>query len=198
MIEIGNCMISRDIVDKKFVCNLEKCKGRCCVQGDSGAPLDDDELKIIEKAYPKIKKYLRQISIDTIEKQGCYVIDYDNEFVTPLVDARECAYVIYEGEYAKCAFEKANNDGVIDFKKPLSCHLYPIRIQKLKYYDAVNYDIWDICNPARDYGNENNTPVYKFLEMPLIRKYGKKWYNELKLIVRELERRKFEGETEND
>jgi hypothetical protein len=198
MIEIGNCMISRDIVEKKFACNLYKCKGTCCVQGDSGAPLDDDELKIIEKAYPKIKHYLRQISVDTIEKLGSYVIDYDNEFVTPLVNERECAYVIFDGEIAKCAFEKANNEGIIDFKKPLSCHLYPIRIQKLKYYDAANYDIWDICNPAREFGNETNVPIYKFSEMALIRKYGKKWYTELKLITREMERRKSEGEPEND
>jgi len=193
MIEIGNCMISRDLVEKKFVCNLERCKGACCVQGDSGAPLEDEELKVIERAYPKIKHYLRQISIDTIEKEGTHVIDYDNDTVTPLVNNKECAYVIFEGEIAKCAFEKAHLDGVIEFRKPISCHLYPIRIQKLKYYDAVNYDIWDVCDPAREFGEETNTPVYKFLEKPIIRKFGKKWYNELKLIARELERQNLEN-----
>jgi hypothetical protein len=192
MIEIGNCMISRDVVDKKFVCKLERCKGACCIQGDSGAPLEDDELKVIERAYPKIKPYLRQISIDTIEKLGKYVVDYDNDNVTPLVNDKECAYVIFDGDIAKCAFEKANEDGIIEFKKPVSCHLYPIRIQKLKYYDAINYDYWDVCDPAREFGEETNTPVYKFLETSIIRKFGKKWYNELKLIARELERQKQE------
>jgi Fe-S-cluster containining protein len=196
MIEIDNCMISRDLVEKKFVCNLERCKGACCIQGDSGAPLADDELKILKKLYPKIKHYLRQISIDTIEQKGTHVIDYDHENVTPLVNDRECAYVIYEGDIAKCVFEKANNEGIIDFKKPISCHLYPIRIQKLKYYDAINYDIWDVCNPAREFGEETNTPVYKFLETSIIRKFGKKWYNELKLIAREMERLKSINENE--
>jgi hypothetical protein len=183
-------MLSRDIVEKKFVCNLAKCKGACCVLGDSGAPLADEELKIIDRAYLKIKHYLRQISIDAIEEHGKYIIDYDNEYVTPLVNQRECAYVIFDGDIAKCAFEKAHLDGIIEFRKPISCHLYPIRIQKLKYYDALNFDTWDICNPAIESGEVTNTPVYKFLEMPLIRKFGKKWYNELKLISRELERRK--------
>lgn len=192
MIEIGNCIISRDIIEKKFICNLEKCKGACCILGDSGAPLDDEELKTIDRAYPKIKHYLRQISVDTIEKHGTYVVDYDNEYVTPLVNQKECAYVIFDGETAKCVFEKAYNDGIIEFRKPISCHLYPIRIQKLKYYDAVNYDRWDICDPAREYGEDKNTPIFKFLQVPLIRKFGKKWYNELKLIARELERRKAE------
>jgi hypothetical protein len=192
MIEIGNCIISRDVIEKKFICNLEKCKGACCILGDSGAPLDDEELKTIDRAYPKIKHYLRQISVDTIEKHGTYVVDYDNEYVTPLVNQKECAYVIFDGETAKCVFEKAYNDGIIEFRKPISCHLYPIRIQKLKYYDAVNYDRWDICDPAREYGEDKNTPIFKFLQVPLIRKFGKKWYNELKLIARELERRKAE------
>ncbi len=192
MIEIGNCIISRDVIEKKFICNLEKCKGACCILGDSGAPLDDEELKTIDRAYPKIKHYLRQISVDTIEKHGTYVVDYDNEYVTPLVNQKECAYVIFDGETAKCVFEKAYNDGIIEFRKPISCHLYPIRIQKLKYYDAVNYDRWDICDPAREYGEDKNTPIFKFLQVPLIRKFGKKWYNELKWIARELERRKAE------
>jgi hypothetical protein len=193
MIEIGNSMLSRDIVDKKFVCNLQACKGMCCVNGDSGAPLHEDELKLVARAYPKIKHYLRPISIETIEKLGTHVIDSDNDLVTPLISDKECAYVIYDGEIAKCAFEKAFEEGIIDFKKPISCHLYPIRIIQLKYYEALNYDIWEVCNPARQLGEETNTPVYKFLRYPLIRKYGKKWYNELKLIAREIERQNAES-----
>ena len=181
-------MISRDVVEKKFVCNLAKCKGACCVQGDSGAPLEDDELKIIERVYPKIKSYLRPISIYTIEKYGTHVLDYENDNVTPLVYGKECAYVVFDGDIAKCAFEKAYNDGVIEFRKPVSCHLYPIRIKKLKYYDAVNYDTWEVCDPARELGEETDTPVYKFLETSIVRKFGKKWYNDLKLIAKELQR----------
>lgn len=194
MIEIGQCMISRDIVEKKFVCNLSRCKGACCVLGDSGAPLADEELRLIDKAYPKIKHFLRPESIEAIETIGKYMIDYDNEYVTPLVNKKECAYVIFEGDVAKCAFEKAFDQGLIEFRKPVSCHLYPIRIQKLKYYDAMNYDYWDVCDPARELGEETNTPVYKFLKVPLLRKFGKNWYNELKLIAREMERRRQEEE----
>ena len=193
MIEIGDTLISRDVVEKKFVCNIAVCKGQCCVDGDSGAPFTDEELKVVERIYDKIVPYLRKEGIEAIEKQGKYVVDYDNENVTPLIDERECAYVILEEGIAKCAFEKAFEEGVTQFKKPLSCHLYPVRITKLRKHEGVNYDSWHICEPARIFGKETNTPVYKFLKEPLIRKYGKAWYQELKIIAGELEKQEAKG-----
>lgn len=194
MIEIGNTLISRDVVEKKFVCNLAVCKGACCVDGDSGAPLTDEEIKVIDRIYDRVIPYMRKEGVVAIENQGRYVVDYDNEFVTPLVNEKECAYVIFEEGIAKCAFEKAYEQGVIQFKKPISCHLYPIRISKLRKHEGVNYDNWHICNPARKFGEETNTPVYKFLKEPLTKKYGKAWYEDLKIVAKELERRKIEEE----
>ncbi len=188
MIEIGKCLVSRDVIDKKFVCNLSKCKGICCVEGDSGAPLNDEEIDILDKIYNDVKPYLRLEGIEAIEKQGKYIIDWDNEFVTPLINEKECAYAIFEDDIAKCAIEKAFLEGKIDFKKPISCHLYPIRVKKLKEFDAINYDIWDVCNTAIDFGEKNNVPVYKFLKEPLTRGYGKKWYSELELVASELKK----------
>ncbi len=190
MIQIGDSLISRDVVEKKFVCNLDACKGACCVEGDSGAPFTDEELDIVEEIYEKVKPYMRKEGIGAVEKQGKFVVDIDNERVTPLVNKKECAYVYFEGDIAKCVFEKAFYDGIIKFKKPLSCHLYPIRIQNLSMYEAVNYDSWSICNPARKFGLENNVPVYQFLKEPIIRKYGEDWYKELEIIAEELEKRK--------
>jgi len=189
MIHIGDSLISRDIVEKKFVCNLQECKGACCVGGDSGAPFTDEELDIVEEIYEKVKPFMSREGIDAIEKQGKFVVDTDNERVTPLVNEKECAYVFFDGDIAKCSFEKAYNEGITSFKKPLSCHLYPIRVKNLTLYEAVNYDVWHICNPARTFGEKNNVPVYKFLKEPLIRKYGSEWYTELELIVEELGKR---------
>jgi hypothetical protein len=180
-------------VEKKFVCKLDECKGQCCVDGDSGAPLTDEELKIIDRVYDKILPYLRKESIQTIEKVGKHVIDFDNDYVTPLVNNKECAYAIFEEGIAKCAFEKAYEEGVIQFKKPVSCHLYPIRISKLRQHDGINYDTWHICEPARRLGDSTNTPIYRFLEEPLIRKYGKEWYNDLKVIAKVLEKEEKEA-----
>jgi hypothetical protein len=190
MIQIGDSLISRHVVEKKFVCNLKECKGACCVEGDSGAPFTDDELDIIEEIYEKVKPFMRKEGIETIEKQGKFVVDTDNERVTPLVNNRECAYVYFDGDIAKCAFEKAYLNGKTPFKKPISCHLYPIRVQNLSLYEAVNYDYWHICNPARSFGEKNNTPVYQFLKEPIERKYGKDWFLELDTIANEIEKRK--------
>ena len=190
MIQIGDSLISRDVVEKKFVCNLDECKGACCVEGDSGAPFTDEELDIVEEIFDKVKPYMRKEGIDAVEKQGKFVVDIDNERVTPLVNNKECAYVYFDNSIAKCTFEKAFMDGIIKFKKPLSCHLYPIRINNLSIYEAVNYDSWHICNPARKFGEKNNVPVYQFLKEPIIRKYGEDWYNELEIIAEELGKRK--------
>lgn len=181
MIAIDKTLISEDLLDKKFVCDLNACKGACCVAGDSGAPLDKDELKILKSVVDKVKPYMVKKGIKAIEKHGAYVIDGDGDYTTTLVSpGAECAFVFFdENKIAKCSIEQAYYEGKIDWKKPISCHLYPIRITKHKDYDAVNYDKWDVCKPACECGAKLDVPVYKFLKDPLIRKYGKEWFKEL-------------------
>ncbi|GGF20409.1 DUF3109 family protein [Echinicola rosea] len=180
MILVGNAVLSDDLKEHFFVCNLEKCKGACCVEGDAGAPLEDDETEILEELYPKIKKYLTKEGIEAIEKQGAWVIDQEGEKGTPTINNRECAYALRdENGTLKCGIEEAHIQGDIDYKKPLSCHLYPVRVTKYDEYDALNYDRWDICSPACGLGKELNVPIYKFVKDALIRKYGETWYEEL-------------------
>jgi hypothetical protein len=180
MIEVNNQLVSLDVKEKLFVCNLEKCKGACCVEGDLGAPLEDEELKILEDIYPKVKPYLMEEGIKAIEEQGTSIVDEDEEFSTPTINGAECAYVFYdEKKMLKCGIEQAYLDGKIDYKKPISCHLYPIRVTKYESFEAINYDKWDICSDACVLGAELNIPVYKFLKEPLIRKYGEKWFGDL-------------------
>ena len=186
MLAIENTLVSEELIEKQFVCDLNKCKGSCCVKGDVGAPLDEDELPILKKIYNKVKPYMSQKGIKAVEKQGFYIHDGGNEYSTPLIKGKECAYVYFENEVALCAIEKAYKDGKIDFKKPVSCHLYPVRITKHKDYDAVNYDRWDICNPACKLGESLKIPVYIFLKDSLTRKYGEDWYKQLTIVAEEL------------
>lgn len=185
MMKVGEVLISDDIRDKEFVCNLSKCKGACCVEGDFGAPLEESELQILEDIYPVVKPYLTDKAVKTIEKQGTHTIDDDGDLCTPVVEGRECVYSTYDKKgILKCAIEQAYNDGKINWKKPISCHLYPIRVTKKKNFEALNYHKWHICSPACALGKELQVPVYKFLKDPLIRKYGNEWYSEL---VKEIE-----------
>ncbi|WP_245792729.1 DUF3109 family protein [Tangfeifania diversioriginum] len=188
MIEIGRTIISRDVFEKKFVCDLLKCKGACCVEGDSGAPLTQEEAKIIERDYPKFKKYLPEKHQEVIEDQGFSMIDDDGDLVTPLVNKKQCAYTFYDEKgILKCGIEKAFFEGEITFRKPVSCHLFPIRITEYKRFDAVNYEELDICKPGVACGEALQVPLYKFLKEPLIRKYGENWYKELKIAAGYLE-----------
>jgi hypothetical protein len=180
MIKIGEVLVSDDIKEKEFVCNLEKCKGACCVEGDYGAPLEEDELEILKEIYPKVKPYLTKEGIKAIEEQGTHVLDEDGDLSTPTIGGKECAYALYDAKgILKCGIEQAYYDGKIGWKKPISCHLYPIRITKKKNFEAVNYHKWDICSPACTFGKELGVPIYKFLKEPLIRKYGQDWYEGL-------------------
>ncbi len=191
MLQIGEILVSDDVIEKEFVCNLDKCKGACCVEGDYGAPLEEDELAILKKVYPKVKPYLSKEGIAAIEAQGTHVLDEDGDLSTPTIGGRECAYAIYdEKNILKCGIEQAHKDGKIDWKKPISCHLYPIRITKKKNFEALNYHKWSICSPACSLGKELHVPVYKFLKEPLIRKYGKAWYNELEQVIEAYEKEK--------
>lgn len=180
MILIDETVISDDIKEQFFVCDLEKCKGACCVEGDLGAPLTEEETKILDKVYQKVKPYLSDQGIREIEKQGTFILDEEGDFSTPTINGRECAYAIYDDKgILKCGIEQAYNDGKIKFRKPISCHLYPIRITKYDHYEAINYDRWHICSPACGLGKELGVPVYKFLKEALTRKYGERWYREL-------------------
>mgnify|MGYP000116568421 CR=1 FL=1 len=181
MIQIDDKLISEDIFSEEFVCNLSKCKGACCVEGDIGAPLEKEETKILDDIFPKIKPYLRKEGIKSLEEQGNWVVDpHDGDFVTPMVEGKECAYVIFDEKgITKCGIEKAYEDGVVDWQKPISCHLYPIRVQKYSTFSAINYHEWPICNDACILGKELKVPVYKFLKTPITRKYGEEFYQTL-------------------
>lgn len=180
MIEIGNAIVSLDVFERQFVCNIKACKGQCCIDGDAGAPIDENELSILDDIYDEVEPYLREEGKKAIAEHGKYVQDWDSEFVTPLIDEKECAYVTFDEKgTACCSIEQAYNDGKITFKKPISCHLYPIRISKYEKFDALNYHNWNICSDACSLGKELGVPVFEFLKEPLIRKYGEQWYQQL-------------------
>ncbi len=188
MLAIGQTLVSEDVIEKQFVCDLNACKGACCVKGDYGAPLEEDELPIMDSIYEKVKPFMSAEGIKAVEKQGKYLLYEKKEWVTPLIKGKECAYTIFDKDgTAKCAIEQAYYAGKVDWKKPVSCHLYPIRITRNKAgVDAINYDRWNICNPACKLGKSLQVPVYKFLKESLTRKYGEKWYAELELAAEEL------------
>jgi len=180
MIQIEDTLISDDIFEKKFVCDLNACKGECCIQGDAGAPLEFDELDILEEIIEKVKPYMRKEGLEAIEKTGVFEIDTDGEYVTPLIHGKECAFVTFdEKNIAKCAIEEAYLDKKTSWKKPISCHLYPIRITKYSEFEALNYHLWQVCSDACALGEKLKVPVYQFLKEPLIRKYGEDWYAQL-------------------
>ena len=186
MLQIGKTIVSLNLIEKNFVCDLQACKGACCVVGDSGAPLEEDELEIFDDIYSIVEPYLSEEGIRAIDEQGLYTVDDDNDYVTPLINNKECAYTIFENGIAKCAIEKAFFDKKINFRKPISCHLYPVRITKYAEFDAVNYETNKLCADAVNLGNKLGVPVYKFLKEPLIRKYGEEWYKELEYAAKNL------------
>jgi hypothetical protein len=186
LFEIDSKIVSLDLIQVKFACDLGKCKGYCCVYGESGAPLEEEEAGILKKIFPEIKKILRPEGILAIERQGTSVVDDDKDSVTPLVGKMECAYAIFEDGMARCGIEKAFEAGIISFRKPVSCHLYPVRIKKYKGFEALNYDYWHVCEPARINGTELNIPVYVFVRDALIRKYGEEFAGKLDQLAQEI------------
>ncbi|SDR68801.1 Protein of unknown function [Formosa sp. Hel1_31_208] len=185
MFQLGKTIVSEDIIEKDFICNLSACKGACCIDGDAGAPLDEEEVKILKDIYPEVKPFLRQEGISAIEAQGTHITTEFGDFETPLIDGADCAYVIFDDKKtALCGIEEAYNQGVISWKKPVSCHLYPVRIKQYSEFAAVNYDKWDICDDACVLGKELQVPIYKFVKEALIRKFGEDWYAELETIAK--------------
>lgn len=184
MFQLGKTIVSEAIIEKDFVCNLSACKGACCIDGDAGAPLDKEEVEILKEVYPKVKPFLRPEGIDAIEKQGTHITTDFGDLETPLIEGADCAYVIFdEKNTALCGIEEAYNQGEIPWKKPVSCHLYPIRVKQYSEFAAVNYDQWDICDDACALGKELQAPVYKFVKEALIRKFGEDWYLELEKVA---------------
>lgn len=190
MIQIDDTIISLDVIDNYFLCNLTCCKGECCVEGDSGAPLEKEEISDLEKVLPLIWNDLSVEAKAVIEKQGVSYIDSDGDHVTSIVNNKDCVFTYYDKNgICKCAVEKAYREGKTDFYKPISCHLYPIRLTKYPDFTAVNYHRWKICKAAEILGKKEKLPVYKFLKEPLIRKFGENWYKALEECAEELIRR---------
>jgi len=186
MIQVGNKIISREILEEHFVCNLERCEGNCCVFGDSGAPLEEDEARLLDDHIMVIRCFMRPEGIRAIREQGNWVVDDDGDRVTPLVGREECAYTVFEEGIARCAIEMAYEAGTLSFQKPVSCHIYPIRLSRLNNNIALNYHRWSICEPARLLGNVKQIPVFRFLREPIIRVFGMEFYDELETIYSEL------------
>ena len=187
MIDIDGKIISSDVFSQKFVCDLSACKGACCVEGDSGAPLEKDEADLLKENFEKIKPFISPQGIEAINNHGTSVIDsYDGELVTPLIEGKECAYTVFDKDgTAKCGIENAYKAGEISFNKPISCHLYPLRLNKYQNFIAVNYHKWPICKPALTCGAKLNVKVYKFLKEPSVRKFGQEFYNKLEVVDNE-------------
>jgi hypothetical protein len=182
MLVVQNTLVSREILSRKFVCDLNACKGACCVEGESGAPLDQDELEILEKDLDKILPLLPESGRKILEKKGPWIIDSDGDYVTPLVRGKHCAFTVFgtKGE-ALCGIEKAWKEGKTTFRKPVSCHLYPIRIEAVNNspFLKLKYHSWKICSAACSLGEKLSVTVFEFLKEPLIRRFGKEWYAEL-------------------
>lgn len=188
MFQLKKTIVSEDIIEKDFVCNLNACKGECCIAGEAGAPLEEDEVKIMAGIYEEVKPFLRPEGIAAIEAQGTSIVR-DGELETPLVNGAECAYVTFNDKgWASCGIEDAYNAGKVDWKKPISCHLYPVRVQKYSSFSAVNYHRWPICDDACTLGQELKVPVYKFTKDALVRKFGEEWYAELETTAAEMDK----------
>jgi hypothetical protein len=186
MILLENTIVSEDILEKNFICNLSACKGACCIEGDSGAPITQDELEILEAELENIKPYLIAVSLEAIKTQNFWEKDTDGDLVTTCLPTGECNFSMRdEAGMLKCGIEQAYRDGKASIQKPLSCHLYPIRISNVGEFEALNYHRWDICKPACKLGEEHQVAVYQFLKEPLIRKFGADWYNELDEIAKQ-------------
>ena len=191
VIEIRDKLISLDVFEKQFVCDLSKCKGACCVEGDDGAPLELEEISMMEEDLDRIKPYMRPEGIEAVDHTGVFYMDQDNEPVTTLVHGGECAFVNFDEQgVAKCSIEQAYEDGEANLKKPISCHLYPIRVSQLKKYEALNYNSWHLCEPACLLGESLKVKTFRFLKEPIIRKWGEEFFREMELVDYQLEREK--------
>ncbi|MBF0575895.1 DUF3109 family protein [Dysgonomonas sp. GY617] len=196
MIQIDDAIVALDVIEENFICDLSACQGECCVEGESGAPLENEEVEIIEKLLPAIWDDLSPKAQEVINAQGVAYKDRDGDMVTSIVNGKDCVFTYYDEKgICKCAIEKAHKEGKTDFYKPISCHLYPIRLEKFREFTAVNYHRWRICKAAVLLGNKEGLRIYQFLKEPLIRKFGNAWYNELCIAADEYKEMKKNGLT---
>jgi len=180
MIQIDDLLLSEELFKAYFLCDLNACKGACCVEGDAGAPLELEEINILESELESILPFLTNEGREVIQKSGVFEMDQDGEYVTPLIEDKECAFISYDEKgIAKCGIEDAHRAGKTSFKKPISCHLYPIRVHKGKFHEALNYHQWPICRPACECGAKLKVKVFQFLKEPIIRKYGEEFYEKM-------------------
>ena len=179
MILIDDVLVSDELKETYFACDLVACKGECCVQGDAGAPIEESEISILEDYIDQVKPYMVEEGLRVIEENGVFDYDADGSYVTPLVNDEECAFVYKKNNISFCAIEKAFLEGEIKYHKPISCHLYPIRLSKVGEFTAINYHKWSICTPALINGKKDGLPLYKYLKAPITRKFGSEWYAKL-------------------
>lgn len=180
MIQIDDTLVSLDLIERSFLCDLSHCKGQCCIEGDSGAPLEPGEEEALKRVLPEIWQDLLPEARTVIQSQGVAYTDSDGDRVTSIVGDKNCVFTCYDADgVCKCAIEKAYREGRVSFYKPISCHLYPVRITRYKTFQAVNYHRWDVCKAAELLGKKEQVPVYQFLKEPLIRKFGQAWYDAL-------------------
>lgn len=192
MIQIGDVIVSLDVLRAKFCCDLNDCHGYCCVEGDSGAPIEQDEVAALEEALPVVWNDLSEKAKSVIDRQGVVYNDSDGDLVTSIVEGKDCVFTCYDEKgCCYCALEKAYREGKSGFYKPISCHLYPIRVSDFGSCKALNYHRWDVCKAAVVLGESKDIPLYKFLKEPLVRKFGAAWYAELEDTVEELRKHKY-------
>lgn len=192
MIQIDDVIVSLDVLKDKFICDLGVCKGACCIEGDAGAPVEQDEVEKLKEVLPIIWDDLDEKAKAVIDRQGVVYTDEEGDIVTSIVNGKDCVFTCYDEKgMCYCAIEKAYRAGKTDFYKPVSCHLYPIRVADYGEFKAVNYHRWEICKGAVLLGQKENVPVYKFLKEPLIRKFGQLWYDELEVAVTELKEQNY-------
>ncbi len=186
MIKVDNCLVSEDVIEKAFACNVSACKGACCIEGDAGAPLDDGELETIEANLDKIVSEMDATGLETLEREGFAERDpFDQMMVTTCKPNKECVFVVKKDGILNCAVEIADKKHDFGFQKPISCHMYPIRIDKYNEYYTLNYHRWSICVDACAKGAEDNVKVYKFAKPALERAFGVNWYKNLETAVKE-------------
>lgn len=186
MIQIDDTLVSLDVIERYFLCDLSRCKGACCIEGDSGAPLEAEEVAELEKVLPAVWDALSPEAQAIIRKQGVSFTDADGDLVTSIVNDKDCVFTCYDADgTCRCAIEKAYREGRVGFYKPVSCHLYPVRITRYDTFQAVNCHKWDVCKAAECLGEKEKLRVYQFLKEPLIRKFGADWYANLEICARE-------------
>ena len=186
MIEILNTLVSLDLFKEFFCCDLDKCHGLCCVEGDAGAPVTPDEVEMLEEAYEKLHEDLPLQAQQQIEKEGVVYPDKEGELVTQIINGKDCVFAKHEGACALCAIDSAYRNGKFHWQKPISCALYPVRLSTVGGMTAVNVHKWDVCQPARKLGAALHLPVYQFLKEPLIQRFGQAWWDECDIAAREL------------